>query len=316
MSKLKPLLKIAISLALIAIILRAFDVKDVGVHLAKVDALTLFAATALAFVVTFLHTARWMTVLEANGTPLAFKAVLRMVLIGLFFNQALPSSVGGDAVRVWCAYRGGLAFSSAARTVIVDRALTLLALLLLSALGLPWLFRIITEPVAHWALAIVIAAGLTTVGVFLTIKRLPHFMSHWRAARALLGLAALARTVLSNARYASVTILASVAGFIIFALIVFMIAHAMQLGISFRNCVLLVPPVILVTVVPLSIGGWGVREGAMVVAFGFIGVAPSAAFATSALFALTVAVASLPGAIVWWLAGYKLSNVAARMNDD
>jgi hypothetical protein len=70
--------------------------------------------------------------------------------------------------------------------------------------------------------------------------------------------------------------------------------------------------VILVTVVPISIAGWGVREGAMVVAFGFINVPASAAFAVSVLFGLTLAAASLPGSILWWLSGYSLKRVKAN----
>jgi uncharacterized protein (TIRG00374 family) len=311
MRLLKPLLKIAISLALIAIVLRAFDVKGVISHFAKVDPATLLLTTVIALSIALLHTLRWLAVIKANGTRLGFKTALQLVLIGHFFNQALPSSVGGDAVRIWCAYRAGLSFSAAANTVIIDRALTLFSLLLLTAAGLPWLFEIITDPAARWALSAVIFAGVAGFGVFLALRRLPQLIARWRVVRALLSLAALARKVMSRARYALPIILLSVLSFIGFAIIVFYIAHAMQLDITLRDCVLLVPPVILVTVVPVSIAGWGVREGAMVVAFGFINVPAGAAFAVSVVFGLTLAAASLPGSLLWWLSGYSVRTVAA-----
>jgi uncharacterized protein (TIRG00374 family) len=309
---LKPLLKLAISLSLIAIVLRAFDIKGVASHFAKVDAATLLLVTLIALAIALLHTLRWLAVLEANGTWLGFKTALQVVLIGHFFNQALPSSVGGDAVRIWCAYRAGLSFSAAASTVIIDRALTLFSLLLLTAAGLPRLFEIITDPAARWALSTVIFTGVAGFGVFLALRRLPHLIARWRVVRALLGLAALARKVMFSARYAPPVILLSVLSFIGFAVIVFCIAHAMQLDVTLMDCVLLVPPVILVTVVPVSIAGWGVREGAMVVAFGFINVPAGAAFAVSILFGLTLAAASLPGSLLWWLSGYSVRNVAAN----
>ena len=280
MKILKPLVKIAISVVLIAIAL--------------------------------LHTLRWLAVVAANGSRLGFKPALQMVLIGHFFNQALPSSVGGDAVRVWCAYRAGLTFSAAANTVIIDRAVTLFSLLLLSAAGLPWLFDIITDPAARWALPTVICAGMAGFGAVLALTRLPRAVTRWRAVRALLALAALARQVIFSARYALPVIVLSVASFIGFAVIVYCLARAMQLDIRLLDCILLVPPVILVTVVPISIAGWGVREGAMVVAFSFINVPASAAFAVSVLFGLTLAAASLPGALVWWLSGYSVRNIAAN----
>ena len=221
MRLLKPLLKIAISLALIAIVLRAFDVKGVISHFAKVDAATLLLATVIALSIALLHTLRWLAVIKANGTRLGFKTALQVVLIGHFFNQALPSSVGGDAVRIWCAYRAGLNFSAAANTVIIDRALTLFSLLLLTAAGLPWLFEIIIDPGARWALSTVIFAGVAGFGVLLALRRLPQLIAHWRVVRALLSLAALARKVMSRARYALPIILLSVLSFIGFAIIVF-----------------------------------------------------------------------------------------------
>ncbi len=312
MKILKPLGKIAISIALIAIVLHAFDVRGVMAHFAKVDVLMLISVVVIALSIAVLHTARWLAVLNANGSRLDFKTALQVVLIGHFFNQALPSSVGGDAVRVWCAYRAGLSFGAAANTVVIDRAVTLFSLLLLSAAGLPWLFDIVTDPVARWALSTVIIAGVAGFGAFLALRGLPHAATRWRAVRALIALSALARKVMFNARYALPVIVLSATSFIGFAVIVYCLGRAMQLNISLLDCVLLVPPVILVTVVPISIAGWGVREGAMVVAFGFINVVPSAAFAVSVLFGLTLAAASLPGALLWWLSGYSVRNIAAN----
>ncbi len=311
MKFLKPALKIAVSLALITIVVRAFGVRGITTHFAKVDAATLLLAVAVALSISLMHTARWLAVIAAGGYRLGFRAALQIVLIGHFFNQVLPSSVGGDAVRAWCAYRAGLGLGAAAGTVIIDRAITLFALLLLAAAGLPWLFEIVADPVARWALSTVIFAGLAGFGILLALSGLPRILFRWRAMRALLDLTALARKVMSVPRYALPAILLSVLSFVGFSFIVFGLARAMQLDVTFKDCVLLVPPVILITVVPVSIAGWGVREGAMVVAFGFVQVAPGAAFALSVLFGLTLAVASLPGSLLWWWSGYSVKNVAA-----
>jgi glycosyltransferase 2 family protein len=309
----KPLIKAGVSVALIAIVIRAFDVRGVGAYIAQVDARTMAVVTIVALLIALLHTARWIAVIRAaNGPAITFGHALRLVLIGHFFNQALPSSIGGDAVRIWCGWRAGLGFAMSANTVIIDRAMTLFSLLLLSAAGLPWLFEIVVDPIARWALSVVIAAGLCGYAAFLSLTRLPAFLTRWRFVRAVLALAALARSATLKPRYAVPVIGLSIVSFIGFSFIVFALARAMQLGVSLADCVLLVPPVILVTVVPVSIAGWGVREGAMVVAFGFIHVPASAAFAVSVLFGLTLAVASLPGSVLWWLSGYRIKSVAAE----
>ena len=313
MKLIKPLIKITLSAAMVAIVIHAFDVKGVAAHFMKVDVGTLVLVVAIALGIALLHTLRWMAVIDATGHRLTFKTALRLVLIGHFFNQALPSSVGGDAMRVWCAYRAGLVLSIAVKTVVVDRLLSLVSLLVLAAIGLPWLLDIVIDPVARWALSSVVLAGLAGAAAFLALARLPRFALRWRAVRALVDVAKLSRKVLSHLRYAVPVVGLSIMSFLGFAVIVFAIARAMQIDVTVRDCVLLVPPVILVTVIPVSIAGWGLREGAMVVAFGFINVPAGAAFAMSVLFGLTLAVASLPGSLLWWLSGYSAkTSTAAR----
>lgn len=315
MKVLKPLLKLAISLALIAIVLRAFDVRGVSSYLTRVDAATLVLVVAIALAVAPLHAARWLAVLHANGSRLSFKTALQIVLIGHFFNQALPSSVGGDAVRVWCAYRAGVPFRAGLNTVLIDRAYSLFALLLLTACGLPWLFDLVGDAAARWALSTVVVAGMAGFAAFLALRGLPRIVTRLRLVRALLALSQLGRNVMSAWRPALVTLLASMVSFSAFALIVYLLARAMQLDASLAACLLLVPPVVLVSVLPISIAGWGVREGAMVVAFGFISVPANGAFAVSVMFGLTIAAASLPGALFWWMSGYSLRSVQAPVGD-
>jgi uncharacterized membrane protein YbhN (UPF0104 family) len=141
----------------------------------------------------------------------------------------------------------------------------------------------------------------------------------WRILRAVAKLAALTRQLAFTPRYMIPILALTIAGFIIFVFIVFWLATALHLEIRFTDCLLLVPPVLLVSVIPVSIAGWGVREGAMVVAFGFINVPPSAAFAVSVLFGLVIAAASLPGALLWLTSGYtakSLKEAAALVNSD
>ena len=313
MKVLKLLIKAGVSAALIAIVIKAFDVRGVGAYIRQVDAQTMIVVVVIALLIALLHTARWIAVIRAaKGPAIGFGEALRLVLIGHFFNQALPSSIGGDAVRIWCAWRAGVGFATAANTVIVDRAMTLLSLLLLAAAGLPGLFAIVVDPLARWALSAVVVAGVCGYGAFLALTRLPQFMTRWRVVRALLALAALARAATLKPVYAAPIIGLSVLSFVGFSFIVYALARAMHLDVNLGDCILLVPPVILVTVVPVSIAGWGVREGAMVVAFGFIQVPASAAFAMSVLFGVTLAIASLPGCVLWWLSGYQIRNVATE----
>src|SRR4029079_1720873 len=63
--------------------------------------------------------------------------------------------------------------------------------------------------------------------------------------------------------------------------------------------IFLVPPVILVTVVPISIAGWGVREGAMIAAFGYAGLPPGDGLIVSLLFGAGYFIMGAAGGLIW-----------------
>lgn len=305
----KPLAKLAVSLLLIAVVVRAFDVRGVGDHLLAVNPVTLALVVVLSLAMAPVHTLRWLIVVHASGNRLAFRQALQMIFIGYFFSQALPSAVGGDALRMWCAYRAGLPAADAVNTVLLDRIIALVGLLLLAAVGLPWAFDLITNATARTAIAMVVAVGLAGYFAGVTFSRATRFLAHWRAGRALARLAALARRITFSPRQLLPLLAISIFGFAVACFIVYAIARSMGLPLSFTQSLLLVPPVLLVSIIPVSIAGWGVREGAMVVALGFVNVPSSAAFAVSVLFGLTIALTSLPGALFWLGAGYSASNL-------
>ncbi len=303
------LAKLVISAVLILLVVRAFDLRGVGSHLFRIDAATAALVIGVALAVVPLQALRWMMALQQSGNNLPLKSVLSIVLIGHFFNQTLPSSVGGDAVRIWCAYRAGMRPADAAVTVILDRAISLLGLLLFTAGGLPWLFERVPDPVARTAVVGLVAAGTGSFIAFVALVRFPRLSLKWRVVRALSALAEFARRFTFSPRRMLAGLALSVASTVFFCYMVFQLAQALGARLSFGESLLLVPPVLLVSAIPVSVAGWGLREGAMVVALGFAGVAPEAAFAISVLFGLGLAAASLPGAALWLASGYSLRNL-------
>lgn len=309
-SVLVALAKLALTAVLLALVIRAFDVRGVAAELGRISIADALVLLGTAFAVVPLQALRWQMVLAANGTPLPFPQVLSILLIGHFFNQTLPSSVGGDAVRMWCAYRAGLSASDAVTTVILDRAASLLGMLVLTACGLPWLLGLIPDSRARLAVVILVASG---IGGFATAAALVSFfprLPKWRIVRPLLVLVALLRRVTASPRYFSAILALSVTVGVVFSAMVFQASRSLGAGLSLAECVLLVPPVLLVSAIPVSVAGWGLREGAMVVALGFVGVAPAPAFAISVLFGLAIVAASLPGAGLWLTGGHGAGSLA------
>jgi len=85
-------------------------------------------AVAVTFLQIFVGVLRWREISEECGAPLGLRQAMRFNLIGTFFNQTLPSSIGGDAVRLWLVARGGAGWRAATYSIFVDRAIGLIAL--------------------------------------------------------------------------------------------------------------------------------------------------------------------------------------------
>ena len=100
----------------------------------------------MTFLQIFIGVLRWREISAECGAPLPTRQAMRFNLIGTFFNQTLPSSIGGDAVRLWLVARGGAGWRAATYSIFVDRAIGLIALAIIIVASLPWSYRLITDP--------------------------------------------------------------------------------------------------------------------------------------------------------------------------
>jgi len=260
----------------------------------------------------FAHAARWAAIIRANGGNMRFVTSLKLVFGGYFFSQLLPSSIGGDAMRIWQAHRSGLSLGAAVNTVILDRLIALAALLIMTVGSLPWLMELVVDPAMQLGILLVILGGAGSIAALLLLNRLPEFVLRLKVVRAFLQLSEVARRTMLNASSCSITLLLSVGVHLGGALTVFILASALGVTLSLAHCIFLVPLVMLVTLLPISIAGWGVREGAMVIALGLTQVSRSDALAVSVLFGATLLVTSLPGGVLWWQTNLSSSNTTSH----
>ncbi|MBF0305601.1 MAG: flippase-like domain-containing protein [Alphaproteobacteria bacterium] len=248
-----------------------------------------------------LATWRWHSVMRAIGAVLALRRTLRIFYMGTFFNLALPSSIGGDAVRVWKARRAGLTLAAALNSVMLERVATLFGLVLLVAVTQPLLLSRLDDVPGAWVFPILTLMGLAGIGVLMVLDQLPEGFRRWRVMRGLAQLAGDTRRLFLTPRHAVVTLGLAVLGHANLAMVVHALAMGLGIEVSVVDCLVLVPPVILLTMLPISVAGWGVREGAMVAAFGFVGVPAASALVLSILYGLVVIVTGLPGGAIWLL---------------
>jgi len=222
---------------------------------------------------------------------------MQIALCGFFFEQVTIGFVGGDAVRLWLLKRADVPLGRAIRALLLDRTCGFASLVLLSLLGIHALLPLVDEKVRSviaGTLIVSIATGLVAVAVaFALTKLLPRsrLARFWER----LGPQGQAVNVV-----ALTTVFALAATTHLLNILVFwMLGQSLGLTMTLDQWFVVAPTVLLISMLPISVGGWGVREGAMVVALHGFGIPTEEAVLPSILFGLCIVTATLPGGIFW-----------------
>ncbi|MEQ9491888.1 MAG: lysylphosphatidylglycerol synthase transmembrane domain-containing protein [Alphaproteobacteria bacterium] len=308
-------LKVVVSIGLIAFILSNLDIESAFDKLTDVSPFALVIACLLIFLQLAAISMRWTVMIRMLGLLLPARTALRLNMEGLFFNMGLPSVVGGDAIRIYRVRRYGMKTAQSAASVLLDRGYGMVGLLLLALFGLPVSFGYIADPAARFGLLALIGGGLAGFVVFLLLDLLPLAWRRWRVVAGIAGLSGAARRVLKRPKLAVRVLPLSLLGQSLMVGAVYVIAVGLDVSITYIDCLAIVPVVFLISIAPITIGGWGLREQAMVTGFSFLGVPAAEAFATSLLFGLCMMVISLPGGILWLMASRKIDAPATERTE-
>ncbi len=278
-------IKILISAALLYLSLRKVNLYDLAARI-RVESLGWIAlAIAVTFLQIFLGVLRWREISVECGAPLETRQAMRFNLIGTFFNQTLPSSIGGDAVRLWLVARSGAGWRAATYSIFVDRAIGLIALAVLIVASLPWSYRLINDPQGRSALLLIDFAALAAGGGFLLLGALNWpWLKRWWGTHHIHACAVIANKVLFSWDRGPKVAVLSLLVHVLAVVIVWCVAQSISAPLLFSQIFQLVPPVMLITMLPISIAGWGVREASMGLAFGYAGLAANEGVNVSLLF--------------------------------
>ena len=305
-------IKILISAALLYLSLRKVNLSDLAsrIHVESLGWIGL--AIAVTFLQIFVGVLRWREISSACDAPLEIKQAMRFNVIGTFFNQTLPSSIGGDAVRLWLVARAGAGWRAATYSIFVDRAIGLIALAVIIVATLPWSYRLITDPNGRSALLLIDFAALAGGLGFLVLGMLPWpWLRRWWGTHHLHACAVIAnRVIFSRDRGPKVAAL-SLLVHVLAVVIAWCVVQSIAAPVLFSQIFQLVPPVMLITMLPISIAGWGVREATMGLAFGYAGLMTNEGVNVSLLFGAVSFIVGAAGGLVWIFSAEKAGQGAA-----
>jgi glycosyltransferase 2 family protein len=299
--------KAVITLSAIAIIVSQVDFAFLLSHWHKLSTLTLITSLALLAVQTSLIAGlRLKLVLEALGRPRRLGETFRVALSGFFFEQVALGFVGGDAMRLWLLHRADMSFRTALQAIVIDRCFGSVGLFLLALVGLPGLIGLLTG--YDWR--VIVAAGFAAalVGGAIVTLLIVRFAKRSRTPF-VAEMVELASTAIRNAMVRRCLLMAfalATATHFMNVFVFFLVGRDLAMGLSIGHWFLVVPPVLLISMLPISAGGWGIREASFVVALASFGIRPEEAIIPPIIFGLGVLAVTLPGGIIW-LANRRLA---------
>ncbi|WP_236736978.1 lysylphosphatidylglycerol synthase transmembrane domain-containing protein [Palleronia pelagia] len=252
----------------------------------------LLAAWIALVTQTVLSALRWRLTAAQLGIGMSRGRALSEYLEAQLLNQSIPGGVLGDARRAVRA-RDQAGMWAAGQSVVIERLAGQVGLFLCLAVG--FAATLVVPGRVDWPgwLAVAIALGLLAAalvppGLAWLARRNDRARAIWRpVAHALLAPQVLrAQLILSFG-----TALCNLAGFAL-------AARAVGAGLGPIETLTLVPLILLSMLIPLSISGWGLREGAAAVLFPLAGLSASAGLAASVTFGLLLIASALPGVVV------------------
>ena len=294
-------LKIAVTGACFWYLFRHIDVAELRRTLPGIDVRWAILAIGLLIAQIPLLGLRWLQiakVLRMHGRQLTIFWMSIATAIGQFFGQIMPV-IAGDGVRVWFLAHFGNDWRDATISVVIDRCVGI-------GLLLAFTFAILLFPSSFGAfeqdrdrIAIVIA-GIIVFGLvcLLVGAALSPSLTRWRYGRWLERFFRSAHATMFGSRSAAILGIGSVVHLLTIAA-VWSLGQAQGLALSPADAAVLFAVMVGVALVPLTVGGWGLRELAMVSLFGNFGLTPERALIFSMYFGFTNILVSLPGALAW-----------------
>jgi glycosyltransferase 2 family protein len=304
-------IKILITVALLYLALRKVNLLELASRINVATLGWIGLAIAVTFLQIFAGVLRWREIGVECGAPLATRQAMRFNVIGTFFNQTLPSSIGGDAVRLWLVARGGAGWRAATYSIFVDRAIGLMALAVLILVTLPWSYRLISEPAGRSALLLVELVALAVgLGFFLLGRLRWPWLKRWWGTHHIHACAVIANRVLFSRQHGPIIGVMSILVHVLTVVIAWCVVQSIAAPVSFGQVFQLIPPVMLITMLPISIAGWGLREATMGLAFGYAGLIANEGVNVSLLFGAVSFIVGAIGGLVWIFSAEKAAEGA------
>lgn len=323
-NKLFSLAKLLILFILIYFLLRKVDIQAINRITASLSAEAVIFAILLCSIVNLLVAIRWHYIItNLSASNLTVYESFIHTYISIFCNQALPSSLGGDAARGLLARSCGIKFSAIINSLIMDRIITIYVLCVLSIAGILLMTGVNFSRILSYIYILIFIFVISLPIIVILLPKILVSISGLQSSSStekfnflffVQEYVADLSTFIKTPSQILIPITSCFFGFLILGIILYIFVLSMHIDISFINILAVSPLIFLIAAVPLSVAGWGFRETAMVYLLYHFHIPKEESLALSIAFGLTILISSFPGALMLPL--YRNDLLSSKPNGE
>lgn len=309
------LLKIAVIAICLVLLSRKLDLGEIGRNLSHARLACLLPALGMILCEPLVMALKWDLLLRQKKVQAGFFALVRLIFVSNFLSVAFPTALAADALRLGFLRQQKHSLTHATATLLADRVIALATLVILSLAGLPFVWRLIAG--RHVLAAILCSAAVLLAAIVVLGSELPSKFCRAiqqrmaatargpaKAREALQRLAGFAENIHASARSLAAAPRLLCAVFLLN--VVVQALRILQIHFLFRSLgqaiplfqeLVFVPLIIMLSLLPISYFGLGVKEGAFAYFFSSVGIPVSVSVSVSLITYPLIAAGLLPGAV-------------------
>jgi len=292
-------IKLLITTLLLAIVWWGVDAHEAIKIIRESDLMIFFVVLGIYYFQVYLSSYRWYLLNRRIGLSINYKTTTEMMWVGLFFNQVLPTGIGGDVVRGFILAKNDVDAKKAISSVVWDRITGMLGLVVVVIIGIIFFGDWEGDRLIYTSAAVCLLA-ITAVILLLNGRLIP---GQFRIIQMLVDVSEDGRQLLSLSN-ASVVVGLSVLVQLLLVVGVYLVGIGVDVELGAMALLVVVPVSVLMMALPVSFAGWGVREGVMIAGLTIYGISAEQALAISLLFGVELLLIGLIGGLYVWNHGY------------
>lgn len=301
------ILRLAVSTGIIIYI---FSKPDTGLakiseSLKNIELSYLISAFLTYKVIILIGSYRLYTLMKAHDIKLNYRQTLGLSYIGYFFNNFMLSLTGGDIIKAYYASKLTPGKKAESATIVfIDRLLGIAGLLILGAVGL--LLSIGNEEMRPALVVTLVTVLVFVIFIFIAFnksfaRKFGKYIRHGKTGEIIKRVYNAIYFYRSRKKVLAKTVGLSILTWILLTLLNFQIGKGLGIELPAGHYFALIPVISIISAIPITIAGWGLREGMYKQFFGAVGVSGGAAVSLSVAFALIMLAWSLIGGVLYAL---------------